>query len=87
MQLLKYKMWCFQSGTGLNECEQILAAQGGVSCLCIDKVNGAIVAGIQNVIRVYDPEFYRLMQTNVGHGDAVRSIIHIKERSQVKKCS
>lgn len=67
----------------MNECEQILAAQGGVGCLCIDKVNGAIVAGIQHVMRVYDPDFYRLIQTNVGHVDAVRSIIHIKERSQV----
>ncbi|XP_053405199.1 uncharacterized protein LOC123523222 isoform X1 [Mercenaria mercenaria] len=75
------------SGTGLNECEQILAALGGVSCLCIDKVNGAIVAGIQHVIRVYDPEFYRLIQTNVGHTDAVRSIIHIKERNQYVSCS
>ncbi|KAL4227310.1 hypothetical protein ACF0H5_012756 [Mactra antiquata] len=70
------------SGTGLNECEQILAAQGGVCSLCIDKVNGAIVAGIQQIIRVYDPEFYRLIQTNVGHTDSVRCIIHIKERNQ-----
>ena len=74
-----------QSGSGLNECEQILAAQGGVSCLCIDRVNGAIIAGIQSVIRVYDPDYYRLVQTNVGHGDAVRSIIHIRERSQVRQ--
>ncbi|WAQ99882.1 MHCKB-like protein [Mya arenaria] len=75
------------SGSGLNECEQILSAQGGVHCLCMDKINGAIVAGIQNVIRVYDPEFYRLMQTNVGHSDAVRDIIHIKERNQYVSCS
>jgi hypothetical protein len=67
----------------LNECEQILAAQAGVSCLCVDKVNGAIVAGIQHVIRVYDPDLYRLIQTNVGHTDAVRSVIHIRERNQV----
>ncbi|KAH3833025.1 hypothetical protein DPMN_106327 [Dreissena polymorpha] len=75
------------SGSGLNECEQILAAMGGVSCLCVDKLNGAIVAGIQHVIRVYDPDMYRLMQTNVGHTDAVRTVIHIKERNQYVSCS
>eukprot|EP00105_Crassostrea_gigas_P018916 XP_011437175.1 PREDICTED: uncharacterized protein LOC105335121 isoform X1 [Crassostrea gigas] len=75
------------SGSGLNECEQILAAQGGVCCMCIDKLNGSIVAGIQNTIRVYDCEHYRLVQTNVGHIDAVRSIIHIPERNQYVSCS
>ena len=25
----------------INECEQVLAANGGVCCLCIDSVNGA----------------------------------------------
>lgn len=43
-----------QSGSGLNDCEQILAAQGGVCCICIDKLNGSIVAGVQNTIR-YTP--------------------------------
>lgn len=41
----------FQSGSGLNECEQVLAAHGGVCCLCIDSVNGAYVAGVQQFIR------------------------------------
>ncbi|KAJ8303923.1 hypothetical protein KUTeg_017506 [Tegillarca granosa] len=40
----------FQSGSGLNECEQVLSAQGGVCCLCIDQTNGSIVAGVQNFI-------------------------------------
>ncbi|KAL3866297.1 hypothetical protein ACJMK2_043604, partial [Sinanodonta woodiana] len=70
------------SGSGMNECEQILSAQGEVSCICIDKINGAIVAGIQQFIRVYDPDFFRLIQTNEGHIDSVRDIIHIKERHQ-----
>lgn len=47
----------------------------------------SIVAGIQNTIRVYDCEHYRLVQTNVGHTDAVRSIIHIPERNQYVSCS
>lgn len=75
------------SGSGMNECEQILASQGSVCCICIDRVNGAIIAGIQHVIRVFESEFYRLIQTNVGHKDAVRSIIHIKERNQYVSCS
>jgi hypothetical protein len=34
-------------------------------------------------LRVYDTERYILVQTNIGHTDAVRSIIHIPERHQV----
>lgn len=32
--------------------------------------------------RVYDSEKYRLVQTNLGHTDSVRDIIHIPERNQ-----
>ncbi|ELT89388.1 hypothetical protein CAPTEDRAFT_187404 [Capitella teleta] len=70
------------SGQGMNECEQILSAQGSVTALCIDGLNGAIVVGVQEFIRVFDPEQYRLVQTNRGHTDALRSIIHIPERNQ-----
>lgn len=35
------------------------------------------------VFRVYDPENYRLVQTNEGHTDSVRTIMHITERNQV----
>jgi hypothetical protein len=35
----------------MNECEQILAAQGQVCSMCIDLINGSIVAGIQEFIR------------------------------------
>ncbi|XP_041369826.1 uncharacterized WD repeat-containing protein all2124-like [Gigantopelta aegis] len=75
------------SGTGLTECEQVLAVRGDVRCMCIDKVNGAIIAGVEETIKVYEPESYRLVQTNVGHSDSVRSIIHIPERSQYVTCS
>ncbi|XP_064651058.1 uncharacterized WD repeat-containing protein alr3466-like isoform X2 [Lineus longissimus] len=75
------------AGSGMNECEQILATQGQVCSMCIDLINGSIVAGVQEVIRVYDPEQFRLVQTNVGHTDAVRSIIHIPERNQYVSAS
>ena len=37
--------------------------------------------------RVYDSEKFRLMQTNVGHTDSVRDIVHIPERGQYVSCS
>ena len=34
--------------------------------------------------RVYDPDTYKLVQTNVGHSDSIRCIIHLlPERNQV----
>lgn len=32
-------------------CDVVLTAQGAVSALCIDQVNGCIVAGVQEIIR------------------------------------
>ena len=32
-------------------CDLVLSAQGAVSALCIDQVNGCIVAGVQEIIR------------------------------------
>ena len=32
-------------------CDLVLIAQGAVSALCIDQVNGCIVAGVQEIIR------------------------------------
>ncbi|KAI8789007.1 vegetative incompatibility protein HET-E-1 [Biomphalaria glabrata] len=75
------------SGHGMNECEQVLSTQGAVTCLCIDRNHGSIIAGVQRIIKVYDADQYRLVQTNVGHTDAVRCIIHITERNQYVSCS
>lgn len=33
--------------------------------------------------RVYDLEYRKIVQKNVGHTDSVRSIIHLPERQQV----
>jgi len=33
--------------------------------------------------RIYDPDLFRVVQTNVGHRDAVCNIIHVPERGQV----
>ncbi|XP_076443785.1 uncharacterized protein LOC143282138 isoform X2 [Babylonia areolata] len=75
------------NGSGMNECEQVLSVNRGVTCLCVDQTIGSIVVAIQNNIRVYDPEFYRLVQSNLGHADSVRSVIHIPERNQYVSCS
>lgn len=75
------------AGDGMNECEQILTVGQGVTCLCIDKTIGSIIVGVQYQIKVYDPENYHLVQSNLGHSDSVRDIIHIPERSQYVSCS
>ncbi|GFN83516.1 vegetative incompatibility protein het-e-1 [Plakobranchus ocellatus] len=74
------------SSHGMNECEQVLFTQGSVTCVCVDQVHGSIVAGVQRDIKVYDSEHYRLVQSNVGHTDSVRTILHIPERSQYISC-
>lgn len=68
-------------------CDLVLSAQGAVSALCIDQLNGCIVAGVQEIIRVYDPETKKIVQKNLGHTDSVRSIVHIPERSQYVSAS
>nr|CAB3260425.1 uncharacterized protein LOC100175309 [Phallusia mammillata] len=72
------KIW---TADGMS-CEHTLTTQGAVSSLCIDKVNGSIVAAVENVIKVYDMETCNLMQTNIGHTENIRSIVHVVERSQ-----
>ncbi|XP_038651245.1 uncharacterized protein LOC119965065 [Scyliorhinus canicula] len=65
-----------------TQCEQNLITHGAVHCLCIDRTNGCILAGIQEIMRVYDPESFVQVQRNIGHTDSIRSIIHIPERMQ-----
>ncbi|KAM7432673.1 hypothetical protein ABFA07_016940 [Porites harrisoni] len=65
----------------------VLIAQGAVLALCIDQVNGCIVAGEPEIIRVYDPESRKIVQKNLGRNDSVRCIIHIPERSQYVSAS
>ena len=48
-----------QSGEGMNECEQILSAQGSVMSMCLDRNNGAIVAGVEEFIRYSDENICR----------------------------
>ncbi|KAJ3240215.1 hypothetical protein HDU81_004352 [Chytriomyces hyalinus] len=55
-----------------------------VSALCIDAINGCIIAGSQDkCVRVFDPEKKdEVAQKNVGHMDEIRAIIHIPVRNQ-----
>ncbi|XP_022092949.1 uncharacterized protein LOC110980503 [Acanthaster planci] len=69
------------SGDGMS-CIQVLATHGAITSLCIDAYNSCIIAGVQNTIKVYDPDNYKLVQTNVGHTDSIRSILHLPERNQ-----
>ncbi|KAL8618661.1 hypothetical protein ACOMHN_048837 [Nucella lapillus] len=75
------------NGIGLNTCEQVLNVSKAVTCLCIDQFVGSLVVGVQNDIKVYDPDHYCLVQNNLGHVDSVRHIIHVPERHQYVSCS
>jgi len=50
--------------------------------MCIDRVNGSIVAAVENVIKVYDVDTLNLVQTNIGHQENIRCLVHLVERSQ-----
>ncbi|KAI9348234.1 quinon protein alcohol dehydrogenase-like superfamily [Obelidium mucronatum] len=62
----------------------IINNDGPVSALCVDAINGCIIAGSQDkIVRVFDPEKKdEVSQKNVGHTDEIRSIIHIPVRNQ-----
>ena len=42
-----------QSVDGLN-CEMVFSALGIVTAMCIDTINGCIVAGVQDTVRLVD---------------------------------
>ncbi|XP_071842800.1 uncharacterized protein [Apostichopus japonicus] len=69
------------SEDGLH-CNQVIHTHGPIWALSTDLINGCIIAGVQNIIKVYNPETGKLVQTNIGHSDSVRSIVHIPERHQ-----
>ena len=51
--------------------------------MCIDRCNGCIVAGVEDTIKVYDIDVHKsIVQTNVGHSDAIRSLVHLPERGE-----
>ena len=70
-------------------CIKVIHNDGPVSCLCLDQLNGCIITGSSDrVIRVYDPTLSdELVQKNVGHTDAIRSIIHVAARRQYVSAS
>ncbi|XP_042307925.1 uncharacterized WD repeat-containing protein alr2800-like isoform X2 [Sceloporus undulatus] len=63
-------------------CVQDLIAPRGITCLCIDQVNGCIVAGVHDTIRVYDPSSGVQVQTYIGHQDSIKGLVHVPERKQ-----
>ncbi|KAM3926888.1 uncharacterized protein RB166_009727 [Leptodactylus fuscus] len=69
------------------QCERILHTKGVIMCICIDQINGCIVAGVHDTIRVYDPDTLLQVQCNVGHTDLIRAITHIPEMKQYASVS
>ncbi|KAM4675996.1 uncharacterized protein O3C94_008633 [Discoglossus pictus] len=70
-----------------SQCENIVVTKGIVTCICIDLVNGYIAAGVQDTVRVFDPESLVQVQCNIGHKDLIRSLIHIPEINQYVSAS
>ncbi|KAG8439324.1 hypothetical protein GDO86_005520 [Hymenochirus boettgeri] len=70
-----------------SRCESILVTKEVVTCICIDQVNGCIVAGVQDTVRVYDPVSLLQVQYNIGHTDLIRSLVHIPEMNKYVSAS
>ncbi|KAE8614831.1 hypothetical protein XENTR_v10008326 [Xenopus tropicalis] len=70
-----------------SQCQSILVTKEVVTCICIDQVNGCIVAGVQDTVRVFDPESLLQVQCNLGHTDLIRSLVHIPETKQYVSAS
>jgi len=47
--------------------------------------HGCAICMVFHLYRIYDPDVYKVVQTNEGHRDAVRNIIHVPERGQVRQ--
>ena len=53
-----------------------------VTALAIDANGFILVASMDSAVRVYDVETQEVVQQHTGHSDAVRCIIHVKEKQQ-----
>jgi len=63
-------------------CEECFGTHGIVQAICIDKINGFIVAAVGHKIKVYDMDTTNLVQINSGHNENIRCIEHVVERNQ-----
>ena len=71
-----------------GDCIMTLWNKEPVTTLCIDQINGCIVAGVDKTLRVYEIFEYKLIQSNVGHTDQIRAVLHLPEpRNQYVTCS
>ncbi|XP_070595008.1 uncharacterized WD repeat-containing protein alr3466-like isoform X2 [Erythrolamprus reginae] len=63
-------------------CVRNIKAPRGITCICIDQINGCIMAGDHDTIRIYDPNSGQLVQSYTGHQDSIKGLIHIPEMKQ-----
>ncbi|XP_025020270.1 uncharacterized protein LOC103050984 [Python bivittatus] len=63
-------------------CVQNMKAPRGITCICIDQINGCIIAGDHDTIRIYDPNSGALVQSYTGHQDSIKGLIHVPEMKQ-----
>ncbi|KAG8128408.1 hypothetical protein E2320_015249, partial [Naja naja] len=63
-------------------CVRNMKAPRGITCICIDQINGCIMAGEHDTIRIYDPNSGALVQSYTGHQDSIKGLIHVPEMKQ-----
>ncbi|XP_048347111.1 flowering time control protein FY-like [Sphaerodactylus townsendi] len=72
------RLWSEDGGCCMKE----LRTPRGITCLGIDQVNGCIVAGVHDTIRVYDTKSGVQVQSHTGHQDSIKGLIHVPEMEQ-----
>merc|ERR1711879_525071 len=83
----KLKLENEESGGGngeiTNECVLEIWCHCPVSVLTIDHENNVLLAGLDNVIHIYDVENSgKLLQVRHGHAENIRCILSVPERKQ-----
>ncbi|XP_039190052.1 uncharacterized protein LOC120304029 isoform X2 [Crotalus tigris] len=63
-------------------CVRDMKAPRRITCICIDQINGCIIAGDHDTIRIYDPNSGALVQSYTGHQDSIKGLIHVPEMKQ-----
>ncbi|XP_063680480.1 uncharacterized WD repeat-containing protein all2124-like isoform X2 [Bolinopsis microptera] len=76
------RTWSVHKHGYLETTTTVTDTQCPITALTCDLVNGAVIVGLQDIIRVYEGGTMKRVQTHTGHRDSVRGLMHVPERSQ-----
>jgi len=76
------RTWTLEQGDYLRIVTSVVDTQCPITALTCDVLNGAVIVGLQDVIRVYESGTMKRLSTHTGHRDSVRGLMHVPERSQ-----